>query len=60
MKWSQSIQWTKFVGGTTRITVGNCDSEEEAIAEAKKYARSLGWRPPRWWEFWRWFDTRLT
>jgi hypothetical protein len=58
MKYGQSIVWTKGGGVTYTFTVSGCESHEQAIMEAIGTARRQGWTYPRWWEFWRWGDTR--
>ena len=35
-----------------------CATGEEARIEAIKMARRHGWTYPKWYEFWRWKDTR--
>lgn len=39
--------------------VDGCDSFQQAKLECKKFAELFGWRNPRWYEFWRWKDTKL-
>lgn len=53
-----SIQWTTFCGGKTSAGVSEMPSPEVAYHEALAFAIRCGWTPPRWWQFWRWSDTR--
>jgi hypothetical protein len=52
------IDWSNWKGEVQGIGVSNCDSWEEAYTRATAWATELGWTYPRWWEFWRWFDSR--
>jgi hypothetical protein len=51
----QEIIWSHF-GSRESVTVGGCDTREEAMREALKLAKESGWTPPRWWQWWRWGD----
>ena len=44
---------TYYNGGYGVLTITNCPSRREADAEALR----MGWKPPRWWQWWRWSDT---
>lgn len=55
MKYSFTVK-----SGNNSWTASGHDSLEEAVREAFKMAYKHGWQPPRWWEFWRIRDTRLT
>ena len=48
------IKW-----GSTTFGVSGCTTRVAAIQEAITFAKSNGWTPPRWWQFWRWMDTRV-
>lgn len=54
------ITWKEFSGTKTTIKVHGRASEEEAIFDAKAAAEHMGWTAPKWWQFWRAFDTRLS
>lgn len=38
---------------TGAVSIRNCEAREDAVFVAVDMAISAGWRPPRWWEFWR-------
>jgi hypothetical protein len=59
ISYGQTIRWTDFDGTISRITNSGYDSADEARHEAIERARELGWTPPKWWQFWRWDDTRI-
>jgi hypothetical protein len=40
------------------VSVGGLRSPEEAEQFAWEFARENGYRPPRWWEWWRWGEKR--
>lgn len=39
--------------GNTAWIVGDCDTREEAIRECVEFALRDGWKPRKWWQFWR-------
>lgn len=49
---------TRFGGGVEKFEVNGCSSSEEAVSKAYKWADESGWKPPRWWQWWRFGDTR--
>jgi hypothetical protein len=53
------IMWTTFRGRCTVVGITEADSDEDAWTVAIRVARARGWSPPRWWQWWRWQDTRL-
>lgn len=53
-----TITWTKL-DGQCKFASRNFSNLDEAWREALDLARAEGWYPPKWWEFWRWMDTRL-
>jgi hypothetical protein len=57
--YGQSIEWTSFDGSKTKITIDGCETADRARNEAVRFAKEQGWTPPRWWQFWRWNDTRI-
>lgn len=59
MTYGQTIVWSHWDGTQTRISVDDCATPEFAIERAMFAARIHGWTPPRWWQWWRWNDTRL-
>lgn len=58
--YGQSIVWTSFGGDRSCINVDGCLTPEEARRDAINSAKRLGWTPPRWWQWWRWDDTRIS
>jgi hypothetical protein len=54
----QSIKWTDRRGTVTTVTATQCAAANEAICSAIESATAFGWTYPKWWEFWRWNDTR--
>lgn len=59
MSHSARIHWTQSSGDRIVLTVADCMTRDDAQREVTDWARSAGWTPPRWWQFWRWGDTRL-
>lgn len=53
-----SVVWTGFTGSKTGVTASGCGSLDEAHHKALAAALSLGWTPPRWWQWWRRADTQ--
>lgn len=53
-----TIRWSDSYG-RNEVTVSKCSSREEAWRETEACARRSGWTPPRWWQWWRWSDTRI-
>lgn len=49
--YGQGIAWE---GGS--VSVAGCKTRREARKIALRMAIKSGWRPPRWWEFWRWSE----
>jgi hypothetical protein len=47
------IQW-----GNQSFAVCGCATEAEAKQKCIEWATKDGWTPPRWWQLWRWNDTR--
>ena len=52
MTFGYEIKW-----GGNSCSVSGCSSQEEAKEKCVKFAKDLGWTPPKWWQFWRWGDT---
>jgi hypothetical protein len=52
--YGRMICWTERDGTRHSVTVGDCETREQALAEALAAARRLGWKPRRWWEWRRW------
>jgi len=47
------IKW-----GWSSFAVRGQPSYEEAKRKCIEWATKHGWTPPKWWQFWRWNDTR--
>ena len=59
MKYGFNISWTHRDGSITTVEVYDHDSLDDAKKAAKESAIYFGWTPPKWWQWWRWDDTRL-
>lgn len=46
--------------GDTTYSVSGCSNETWAFLKCFNFAKKGGWTNPRWWEFWRHEDTKLT
>lgn len=58
MTFGQQIIWTRRDGTRKVYSVTGRDSWENAQLAVFELARQDGWTYPRWWQYWRWFDTR--
>lgn len=56
--YGKTIEWTDFDGSKSRVSTHGHASAAEAIDSALRMAEQSGWTPPRWWQLWRWSDTR--
>lgn len=56
--WDYSVRWRTLSGEKRVVYVSGRATRMQAKAEAINLARSLGWTPRRWWQFWRWGDSR--
>jgi hypothetical protein len=54
----QEIRWTARDGTITVIGDQGCATVEDAQRGALERAKSLGWTPPKWWQWWRWDDPK--
>lgn len=52
-----SIEWTTR-SGRQSVGVDGCSTAIKAYEKTVQFAKDCGWTPPRWWQFWRWSDTR--
>ena len=55
----QTIRWTDLGGDEHAVRVNGCTSPQEALKEATRMACEMGWTPRRWWQFWRYSDTKV-
>lgn len=51
------IRWTR-ADGMEQVVRTKRATFDEARTAAITEASKLGWTPPRWFEFWRWRDTK--
>jgi hypothetical protein len=49
-----TIKW-----GHNSFGVSNQPTAEEAQRVCIEWATKHGWTPPKWWQWWRWGDTKL-
>ena len=40
-------------------TVSKCETRKEAVKSCLDFAIASGWKPPKWWEFWRYNETKM-
>lgn len=52
-----SIHWSDIQGSWYCVSVDGCPSIAMAHIRCVMAAHGCGWRPRRWWQFWRWCDT---
>jgi hypothetical protein len=54
--YGQTITWHEASGNRSSFTVEGCATPQEALSEAIRCAKSMGWTPPKWWQWWRWSE----
>lgn len=54
------VTLTEFGGGKHQWGSRGHLTHEEALAAAWELAHKYGWKPAKWWQFWRWADTKPT
>jgi hypothetical protein len=52
-----TVTMTRFDGGKERWTVRS-ETFQDAKEKAWKWAMDSGWEAPKWWQWWRWEDSR--
>ena len=57
--YGQTITWHDSPDETSRVATDGCDSPEQALHEAMKAALLFGYTRPRWWQYWRWSESRF-
>lgn len=57
--YGQNITYTDFYGYKTTSCVSGCGTPEEALQQAIELIKDDGWAQPKWWQWWRWHDTRV-
>ena len=55
---SVTLRWTQWDGTVTVVRETGHTDLDAAWQSVLSSARRAGWTPPRWWEVWRWHDTR--
>ena len=45
-------------GGRNELSVTSNHSYDAALEGVWRIARGMGWTPPKWWQWWRWRDSR--
>lgn len=58
MIYTRSVKWTNFDGAGGSWSV-QAETPEKAMMLALAASIRDGWTPPKWWQWWRWGDTRL-
>ena len=58
--YGQRIIWHKFDGSRTEIAVNDYETPEKAAEAAIFLAKDSGWTLPKWWQWWRRGDTRIS
>ncbi len=56
-RYGKTIRWTDWLGSHV-VSVDDCKTPEEANTKVYEFAREQGWTPPKWWQWWRWGDSR--
>ena len=46
--------------GHSTYSVSGCQNETWALIKCVGFAQKAGWTNPKWWQYWRWFDTRFS
>jgi hypothetical protein len=52
------IKWTDIDGSKSSVCSDYHFHARDARKEALRMARKWGWTYPRWWQWWRWEDSR--
>lgn len=47
------ITWRPAPWGEKQVFEGRGKSADEAVERCREAAVQAGWRPPRWWQWWR-------
>jgi hypothetical protein len=55
-----TVVWTRFGEGRSTFHACGFSTPEEADKSRAESLRGYGWEPPKWWQWWRWDDTRPT
>ena len=55
-----TIKWTDTKGNETTVGINGCKTCEEAKQQIIAVAKEMGWLQPKWWQWWRRGDTKIT
>jgi len=53
MEYSMHVTFKDRKGCVSTITVGSCDTIDQAEQRVWQWAYELGYTYPKWWQFWR-------
>lgn len=56
LNWRQDVLWTDILGNKEIVSV-EAHTVRDAIEKAFAKASNRGWKPKKWWQVWRWYDT---
>lgn len=59
MTFGRRIVFTSFCGKRATYSVSGCETFADATFQVVQFALADGWTQPRWWQWWRWHDTRI-
>ena len=54
--YSKTVEWRDMSGGRTAWTTEGTDLRDVEVSAFRLAAQS-GWKPKKWWQWWRWDDT---
>lgn len=54
IEYGQRVVWSDLSGNVVAVEASGCSTPQEALHEAIASAKAMGWKPPRWWQWWRW------
>lgn len=56
--YGQTIRWTDKDGSIRSVSVDGRGTPQQALRDAIKSAIGFGWTYPKWFQWWRKYDTR--
>lgn len=59
MSFGYQVVWNRNPGERAVYEESGFETRDEMYAARDELLREIGWTPPRWWQYWRWDDTRL-
>ena len=58
--YGHTIRWTTgWLDEATVISTSGHNTHAEAVSRAIDFAKAAGWTPAKWWQWWRWNDTKI-